>query len=90
MPLEEEFINGVVSQDVSFLIGAGESRDFQKEIMLDEEIKAPLGKGEKIGTLNIIIEDKILQTLDIVSDRDVMRANVFDYFKKIYNNWIRK
>lgn len=87
---KEEFINGVVSQDVSFLIGAGESRDFQKEIMLDEEIKAPLGKGEKIGTLNIIIEDKILQTLDIVSDRDVMRANVFDYFKKIYNNWIRK
>ncbi len=87
---KEEIINGVISQDVSFLIKAGESRDFEKEVMLDEKIDAPLEKGDKIGTLNIIKGDQIIQTLDIVSDRDVMRANVFDYFKKIFDHWVRK
>ncbi|HHU49049.1 MAG: D-alanyl-D-alanine carboxypeptidase family protein [Caldicoprobacterales bacterium] len=87
---KEEFIDGVVSQNVSFLIKTGESRDFDKEVLLEEKIEAPLKKGDKIGTLTITQGDKVVQNLDIVSDRDVLRANVFDYFKKIFSNWIRK
>jgi D-alanyl-D-alanine carboxypeptidase (penicillin-binding protein 5/6) len=87
---KEEIIDGVVSQNVSFLIKAGESRDFNQEVLLEEKIEAPLKKGDKIGTLTITQGDKVVQNLDIVSDRDVLRANVFDYFKKIFNSWIRK
>ena len=83
---KEEFIDGVVSQNVSFLIKTGESRDFDKEVLLEEKIEAPLKKGDKIGTLTITQGDKVVQNLDIVSDRDVLRANVFDYFKKIFSN----
>ncbi|HHY82056.1 MAG TPA: D-alanyl-D-alanine carboxypeptidase [Clostridiales bacterium] len=87
---KEELINGVVPQDVSFLIKAGDPKEYEKEAMLEEKIKAPLSKGDKIGTLTIKQGDKVIQTLDIVSDRDVKKANLFDYFKKIFDSWVRK
>jgi len=87
---KEELINGVASQDVNFLIKAGESKEYEKEILLEEKLKAPIEQGQKIGTINIKQGEKVIQTLDIVSDREIKKANVFDYFKKIFNNWVRK
>ncbi|MGI6527184.1 MAG: D-alanyl-D-alanine carboxypeptidase family protein [Caldicoprobacterales bacterium] len=86
----EERINGIVSQNAAFLVKVGESKEFDKEVVVEEKIQAPLLQGDKIGTLTIKQGTKVLQTLDIVSDRNVQKANVFDYFKKIFNNWIRK
>lgn len=87
---KEEHINGVAAQDAAFLIETGESRDFEKEISLKEKMNAPIIKGEKIGTLTVRRGDEVIQTLDIISDREILKANVFDYMRKIFNNWIRK
>jgi D-alanyl-D-alanine carboxypeptidase (penicillin-binding protein 5/6) len=87
---KEELINGVAPQDIGFLIKAGDSKEFEKEILLEEKIRAPLTKGQKVGTLNIRQGDKLMQSTDIVSDREIKKANVFDYFTKIFNNWVRK
>jgi len=83
-------INGVIPQDVNFLIKSGESKEFDLEVTLHSEINAPLQKGEKIGSLLIKQGKQVIKTLDIVSDRDVLKANVLDYFKKIFYNWVRK
>jgi D-alanyl-D-alanine carboxypeptidase (penicillin-binding protein 5/6) len=87
---KEELINGVAPQDIGFLIKAGDSKEFEKEILLEEKIRAPLTKGQKVGTLNIRQGDKLMQSTDIVSDQEIKKANVFDYFTKIFNNWVRK
>lgn len=75
---------------MNFLIRSGESKEFEMEVSLNDKINAPLKKGDKIGTLVLTREGQVLETIDIVSDRDVGRANVFDYFKKIFYNWTRK
>ena len=85
-----EEINGIVPRDIGFLVKTGDSTEFQKETLLEEKLKAPLKKGDKIGILTIKQGDKVMETLDIVSDRDVDKANVFDYFKKIFDHWVRK
>ncbi|NLC43257.1 MAG: D-alanyl-D-alanine carboxypeptidase [Clostridiales bacterium] len=87
---KEELINGVVSENVSFLIKSGDSKEYEREIILDEKISAPLNMGDKIGTLNLKQDNKVIKSLDIVSDREVLKANVFDYFKKIFDDWVRK
>ncbi len=85
-----ESVNGIVANDISKLIKKGESKEFEKVINLNEEIKAPLKAGEKIGTLSISLDGQVLDTVDIVTDRDVGRANVLDYFKKLFRKWTRK
>ena len=87
---KEEILNGIAPEAVGLLIKAGDSKEFEKEILLEEEIKAPIVKGQKVGTLNIKQGEKIFQTMDIVSDREIDKANIFDYFIKIFNNWVRK
>ena len=87
---KEEILNGIAPEAVGLLIKAGDCKEFEKEILLEEEIKAPIVKGQKVGTLNIKQGEKIFQTMDIVSDREIDKANIFDYFIKIFNNWVRK
>ena len=87
---KEEMIDGVAAKDISFLLKAGQSKEFDKEITLEEELKAPIKKGQKVGSLSIIQDNKVIQSLDILSDREVKKANIFDYFIKIYDNWVKK
>jgi D-alanyl-D-alanine carboxypeptidase (penicillin-binding protein 5/6) len=87
---KESIVNGIASKDIAFLIKSGASREFDKTIEMDENIKAPLTAGEKIGTLTITQNGKVMESMDIVADREVKKANIFDYFVKIFNSWIRK
>ncbi len=87
---KEEYINGIISSNVNFLIKSDESTEFVQDIEIDEKITAPLEKGEKIGTLTIRQDDRIIETLDIISDRDVFKGSCIIKFKKIFNEWIGK
>lgn len=87
---KEEMIDGVAANDIAFLLKAGQSKEFDKEIALEEKLKAPIKKGQKIGSLSILQDNKVIQSLDILSDREVKKANVFDYFKKIFDSLVKK
>lgn len=87
---KEEMIDGVAANDIAFLLKAGQSKEFDKEITLEEKFKAPIKKGQKIGSLSILQDNKVIQSLDILSDREVKKANVFDYFIKIFDSLVKK
>lgn len=87
---KEEMIDGVAANDIAFLLKAGQSKEFDKEIALEEKLKAPIKKGQKIGSLSILQDNKVIQSLDILSDREVKKATVFDYFKKIFDSLVKK
>jgi len=83
-------INGIAGKDVTLLLKADQSDEFEKVITIEEKLKAPISKGDKIGSIFLIQEGKKLLSVDILADRDVQKANVFDYFIKILNKWIRR
>lgn len=58
--------------------------------MIDDKLRAPIERGDKIGSLRIEIDGKTVDTIDIISDRNVSKAGLIDYIKKIFNSLIRK
>ena len=70
----EEQVGLVVSEDVSLLIPALVQGDIPAEISYRTPLEAPIKAGEKVGELVISIEGLPDTTVDLVSDRDVMRG----------------
>jgi D-alanyl-D-alanine carboxypeptidase (penicillin-binding protein 5/6) len=47
------------------------------KITYDESASAPFKKGDKIGTISIIVNDEEIGKVDAVVDRDIKKANIF-------------
>jgi D-alanyl-D-alanine carboxypeptidase (penicillin-binding protein 5/6) len=86
---KETKVDGVVAKDVSLLFKTGEKQDVEQEVQLETKLYAPIQKGQKIGNISIVKDGKSIAQTDIIADRDVEVAGVFDYVKRILRRWLK-
>lgn len=59
------------------------------KITYNQEVKAPLSKGDKIGTISILVNDKEVGQVDATVNDDVEKANIFvrifRFFDSLFN-----
>ena len=55
---------------------------------LENIINAPIKKGEKIGEIAYSLNGEVISTVNIVSDRDIEKLNLFTMGKRVYYSWI--
>jgi len=85
---KEKAIVGLAAKDYSLLQKKGEPSQYQMDTIIDQPIKAPIKAGQKIGYINIKQGGKDIGTVDILADRDVDKAGIYDYFKQIIQDWV--
>ena len=59
----------------------GEEKDITIEINAIYEYEAPIEKGTKIGNLIVKNKSEIIETIDIISSKEVERKNTITYLK---------
>lgn len=59
--------------------------EITKEVHLQDEINAPIKKGDTVGEVVYYLNKKAIGKIDIVSLEDVEKANYTDYFLEIIN-----
>ncbi|MGI5877750.1 MAG: D-alanyl-D-alanine carboxypeptidase family protein [Christensenellales bacterium] len=79
----QDRINGIVPDRVSVFLEKGSQDRSSYTVDIFEGIKAPVKKGQKIGEVVVSLDNEIVCRYDVVSDRDVEAAGVWDYFRKI-------
>lgn len=57
-----------------------------KYVFLPKEIKAPIKKGEKVGTYIISYEGREIGRTDLVTNEDIKESNFLDEIKKKFTN----
>lgn len=67
----------VASNDLTVLVAKGRENLLRKEIILDENARTPLTKGDTIGTIKIYDENEYLGETSIQANEDVKKANIF-------------
>lgn len=73
----------VTSERISLLTKKGENiEDVQQKIVLNKELKAPIKKGEQIGTLTIEKNGKTLVKSPLVAKEDVEAAGWWTLYKR--------
>lgn len=77
-------INAVTPHAVSLLMKKGESADtFQKEIVINEAVHAPIAKNQVIGHIFIRTKDgKEVNRIDLIPEDQVDKANMWEILKR--------
>jgi D-alanyl-D-alanine carboxypeptidase (penicillin-binding protein 5/6) len=75
------------SEDFYGVTKKGESVDYTVSIDSIEKIKAPMAKGDKIGTITISRNGVVVKQIDIIISQDINRLTYTDGLKEIISKW---
>lgn len=79
----EKEVDAVTSEPISVLTKKGENTDdVEKVITVDENVKAPVNKGDKVGKIVLKKGGKVLSESDLVAAKDSMEASWWQLFKR--------
>ncbi len=70
-------------QRKSIPIKIEEEKDINIEINAIYEYKAPLEKGTKIGNIIVKKQDEIIETIDILSAKEIKKKNIISYMLEL-------
>lgn len=81
-------VQGKASKDFSYLCIKGRSaEDIRKEVVLYEEISAPVAKDDKIGEITYYYDNEKIGSVDILATDDVRKAQYKDCFVKLLKRY---
>ncbi|MGG0187939.1 D-alanyl-D-alanine carboxypeptidase family protein [Bacillus rhizoplanae] len=82
---KKETVDLVASDNVSLLMKKGETmKNIKKEVVAEEKVKAPIKKGDALGTLVIKKDKQVLLKQTIVAKEDVAAASWWELFKRSF------
>ncbi|KXL53180.1 D-alanyl-D-alanine carboxypeptidase DacA precursor [Anaerotignum neopropionicum] len=96
--LEGDTLDVVFNQDVVTYLPTGTSDGVEKTIVYDEKyldvnkdgvskLKAPIAKGEKIGTATFQIDSKTVLSEDVYAGREVTKGTILSSIKYFFKNF---
>lgn len=78
----------VTKEGYSQLLEKTVNKEFEKEINYDENVSAPIKKGDKLGEIIIKDEGVVVKTIDLISTEDVDKISYFDFFNKLSKEYL--
>ncbi|UBO73288.1 D-alanyl-D-alanine carboxypeptidase family protein [Aeromonas rivuli] len=82
-----------VDQDVSVVVTRGQANNLKADFQLDSELKAPLTKGQKVGTVFLKQGDKEIKQVPLVALEDVqeggLMSRLWDYVVLLVTSWFK-
>lgn len=77
-----------MKKTVGILVKKSDSTDVTKEIVLNENITAPISKGDILGTAHFYLDNELLDSVNLVAKNNVGKLSVFSTFGEITKKWI--
>lgn len=83
----EGVVEAVLGGDAGVVIKKSNNSNIVQNIEIFNNISAPVTKGQKIGELTFLLDDKIIAKVDLISNKDVDKYSLGTMMKKIYESW---
>lgn len=81
-------VQGKPSGEFSYLCVKGRvPEDIKKEVVLYEEVPAPIAANDKIGEIIYYYDNEKIGSIDIVASEDIRKANYKDCFYKVIRRY---
>lgn len=81
-------VDAILETDAGTLIEKGKENDIEQNLMLEENISAPVTSGQKLGEITFSLNGEILSSINIIAKNNVEKINLFSMAKKVYYSWI--
>ena len=95
-PLPDMTVNNGVEDTVplkyggefSYLMFGGNSTgQVERQLVLEESVQAPVSMGQKVGSLNYILNGTTIGSVDVLAAGEVAEAGYLDYLNWIWKGW---
>ena len=83
----EPKVNVVLEEDSSVLIKKGDTGNITQNIIMNENITAPIKQGDVLGTIQYKSGDDIILEKSLVAETDVAKSNIWNITTNLYLKW---
>ncbi len=81
---KEDSVKLIAKTGYSVCVANDESEEITTRTDFPENVAAPVSGGDVIGTLTVSVNGKDVKTIELVADRDYLKASFADKFKKFF------
>lgn len=86
----KESVGTLTETDFKKLTGKQSSDKVERNVVIEEEIKAPVKKGQQVGKIELIENGKKIGEVKIIAEGDVIRIGTVDVLLGIVKQWLLK
>lgn len=79
--------NLVFENDSGVILKKNDSSEIKQELIINENIEAPISIGQQLGCMNYYINDNLVASVNLVSDTEISKRNLLNTFTYVINNW---
>ncbi len=83
-----ETVTPQADPNISFIVKKGNQDKVDVATILDEPLKAPLAKGQKIGTSTMTINGEKVAVCDILASEEIPRMSFGTMLVKLFYRWV--
>jgi len=80
-----------VAVDTPLTLPRNQSQNLKADFVIDNELRAPIEKGDKVGRVNYTLEDEAIASYDLIALETVEEGGIFsriiDYIKLLFIGW---
>jgi len=84
----EKNLNLVYEKDSGVLIQKSNSANIEQEVVINENISAPISQGEVLGTVHFYLDGQILDSVNLVAEQEISKLSIFSMYGYIAKNWL--
>ena len=75
-----DFVKAVPAEPIQILVDKAQKNQVQIQTVLEEQVSAPVSKGQKLGTLTIKVGEQTIKQVPLVAETGVERLTWVDLF----------
>lgn len=84
---KESYINGIYEDDFYVISSKLDKSNIMTNIEVEQDLKAPIKAGDKIGTIYITRDGEVIGEVGILAEKDVESVTTFDNIIRISENF---
>lgn len=81
-------VDAILAETAGTLIEKGKDKNIEQNLILEDNISAPISAGQKLGEVSFTLDGSTLSSVDIIAKNDVEKLNLFTMTKKVIYSWI--
>lgn len=80
-------VNAVLAEDAGVLIKKGDSGNITQNIIMNQNITAPICKGDILGRIEYKAGDKVVLEKNLIAETGVEKSNLWNITTNLYLKW---
>ncbi|ADL13213.1 D-alanyl-D-alanine carboxypeptidase family protein [Acetohalobium arabaticum] len=81
-------VKAVARKDLTAAVIKGNEGNLKRQILVKEDLTAPLKRGEKIGELRVLSDGQKIASVDLVANREVQKGNIIQVIIQLLKKFL--